>query len=1528
MRIKKLLLTIPLMACMTLIFTPSANVSAAPTTDTIDLADKTTWPDPNRDTIIIGQCIGDCHHVIKGTFDASTISHDTTNAVVQVEGGPHNITFDNATISLQDSSNKDVHVRAFALGDTAVVNLSLKGDNVLKSAGAKAALFVPKQASLTIKSEGTATSTLEATSGFGAAGIGGDSNNGDCGNITIKAPKSTINASSSARGAGIGGGLNGKAGQIVIEDGTVNATGGRGTEREPAGVGIGSNYQYPPLNNKVFIRGGKVTATGGTTTQDSGNVLAAGIRGGSLSSSTASIPPEERSVTITAVGGITGDTTDFNGLVWGATGFVDEGRVYGDAILTENVNKGQKITIPSGTSLTPKYNKDDPDAATILNYGTIEGDGLLIDPTRITSPDFGTTPQIPTKNQRVSLERAAVTPSKSTTENHEARYPFNAENQIDSIIKIVEELEKPVDSGDWYPVESIGWNKIIKEENINVRKELKNVGTYYIVFDRKDFNSFTVGPIYIDAVDLAECTITVVGSYSYKGEEIKPTLEVKLPNGHALEEGKDKDYIIESVTGSGKAGEATVTIKPGKSGNCTGSATVKFNIDAASIEGAAVELTSDASPIYNAAKQEPKLVVKLGEKELKPEEDYKVEYSPSDLTDAGSIKISIIGINNYKGSVKNVPAYEIKPKPLVVRSLTAVDRKYEKGRTDVAIDNDKVIYEGLEGDDKASDVIIESNVDITSDEVGKYPAVTFAQPVQLGGNKGSNYEIVNAGDAMTLTTDVEILQADAPADPILAKDTYGLSAKEGMFIYTATVTNPDEREEVVYEYRMDGADLPDEEGWTENTQFDNIVPESTHIFEVRFKGDKNIKPCKSKPQEITFTKLKNPNKPVIKDLQFSIEPEGEQSFIGTIICDEKNVEYFIGEKGGGEPTDDDYRSDEELESHLKKNCESRTEYVAYVRYRETITHQHSDPSTLSKTTEPLKLKTPIITPADGTTFVGTQEVTIEQKPEVEGATIYYTIDGESDDPEIEGSTIYSEEDGPLVIGEDIEGEKTITIRAFAFKNKMDKSDIAVARLTKVLPPVETPVISMKVSGESDEEDSISDEDEFEHKNQEVIITCETEDAVIYYTLDGTEPTRDSKRFNPKRPIKIDDTTVVKAFAIRKDGTMRDSAVAEKEFTRIWLDVAAPEIHPEEDVEVAGSKQVKLTCETEGATIYYTTDGSDPTRDSNKYKGKPFRVTAPATIKAFAVKDDMNDSSIVSVSINKSDSTVEVNTEFKPFIQDEGDKHHPLLSPELKEALSRIKEEENIEGDEVAVAEYMLTRELDVLGAPGDFIPENMEFYNLKLWIKIGDLSIDSPKLDDFPAEGFSIKVKYPDRIVEATASNPKARCEDYNYAIAHMVSEGDNVGREIERWHGARVTKTPECLVIDGIKSASPFAIAWTTSQSEENKNTYDGEAQPGGTVQNPDGSQTFVTPNPTPDSDNGGAGAPSGGGSTASGSVTDAVKSALSSILPKTGDTNKIIAWIAVAVVSVGVIIAVRMKSRKSNGKSKRKRDGKNKKK
>ena len=64
--------------------------------------------------------------------------------------------------------------------------------------------------------------------------------------------------------------------------------------------------------------------------------------------------------------------------------------------------------------------------------------------------------------------------------------------------------------------------------------------------------------------------------------------------------------------------------------------------------------------------------------------------------------------------------------------------------------------------------------------------------------------------------------------------------------------------------------------------------------------------------------------------------------------------------------------------------------------------------------------------------------------------------------------------------------------------------------------------------------------------------------------------------------------------------------------------------------VNSGTEVTITCGTEGAKIYYTTDGTEPTAESTEYKAA-ISVTSAVTLKAIAVKDGMNDSAVASAS---------------------------------------------------------------------------------------------------------------------------------------------------------------------------------------------------------------------------------------------------------------------------------------------------------
>lgn len=94
-----------------------------------------------------------------------------------------------------------------------------------------------------------------------------------------------------------------------------------------------------------------------------------------------------------------------------------------------------------------------------------------------------------------------------------------------------------------------------------------------------------------------------------------------------------------------------------------------------------------------------------------------------------------------------------------------------------------------------------------------------------------------------------------------------------------------------------------------------------------------------------------------------------------------------------------------------------------------------------------------------------------------------------------------------------------------------------------------------------------------------------------------------------------------------------------QFTVTVLERPAPTTTVEKPlIEIAefyGGKRAILSCATEGADIYYTTDGSTPSASSQKYTA-PIEMTADTELNAIAVKSGMNNSAVegVTVSVEK------------------------------------------------------------------------------------------------------------------------------------------------------------------------------------------------------------------------------------------------------------------------------------------------------
>ena len=77
----------------------------------------------------------------------------------------------------------------------------------------------------------------------------------------------------------------------------------------------------------------------------------------------------------------------------------------------------------------------------------------------------------------------------------------------------------------------------------------------------------------------------------------------------------------------------------------------------------------------------------------------------------------------------------------------------------------------------------------------------------------------------------------------------------------------------------------------------------------------------------------------------------------------------------------------------------------------------------------------------------------------------------------------------------------------------------------------------------------------------------------------------------------------------------------------------PVISPESGTFNQDTIEVTISSSEEGATIYYTTDGTDPTTSSTKYE-ESFEVPVGSTVKAIAVKEGVVDSEIATATYTK------------------------------------------------------------------------------------------------------------------------------------------------------------------------------------------------------------------------------------------------------------------------------------------------------
>jgi hypothetical protein len=200
------------------------------------------------------------------------------------------------------------------------------------------------------------------------------------------------------------------------------------------------------------------------------------------------------------------------------------------------------------------------------------------------------------------------------------------------------------------------------------------------------------------------------------------------------------------------------------------------------------------------------------------------------------------------------------------------------------------------------------------------------------------------------------------------------------------------------------------------------------------------------------------------------------------------------------------------------------------------------------------------------TYPQSQDVTLTCA--TDGATIHYTTDGS--DPN-QTSAVYTE---PI----NIPDETSITIKAKGYKPDWIPGPIATGTY-QIVGTVATP--------------TFDPEPGHYYEEQDVQIQCAFENATIRYTTDGADPTEDSPAYTEPIHIPLDTTLTLKARGYRDGFTPSDIIAGIYEVTGTVAAIGFdpfPATYPQ-------PLNVTLSCATDGATIHYTTDGSDPTENS-------------------------------------------------------------------------------------------------------------------------------------------------------------------------------------------------------------------------------------------------------------------------------------------------------------------------------------------
>lgn len=135
-----------------------------------------------------------------------------------------------------------------------------------------------------------------------------------------------------------------------------------------------------------------------------------------------------------------------------------------------------------------------------------------------------------------------------------------------------------------------------------------------------------------------------------------------------------------------------------------------------------------------------------------------------------------------------------------------------------------------------------------------------------------------------------------------------------------------------------------------------------------------------------------------------------------------------------------------------------------------------------------------------------------------------------------------------------------------------------------------------------------------YETQNVAISCVTPNTYIYYTKDGTNPSELATAVEyTGSPIVVDRSVTLKAVAMNDNLDFSDIATA-----TYVIKPNTPTFSLESGT-YYGSQSVDIICATEDVSIYYTTNGDEPSSSSTLYTGT-LTIASTTTLKAVAIKN--------------------------------------------------------------------------------------------------------------------------------------------------------------------------------------------------------------------------------------------------------------------------------------------------------------------